>query len=688
LYKTGDLARWLPDGNIEYQGRIDEQVKIRGYRIELGEIESVLQQSGMVEHVVVVAKEDAEGNKRLVAYVQTDDFNKDELQTYLQAKLPEYMVPAIWVPVENFTLTSSGKIDRKALPDPDAQTQGNKEFVAPGNDLEEKLVEIWQELLDLEQVSIHDNFFELGGDSILTIQVVSRMRRFGYEFEVTDMFNYQTIATLSQMLAAKTSKSISGEQGTLSGSAGLLPIQQWYFDKAPTDISHYNQSVLLSVNKTVSIEVLTDAVEQLAIQHDALRFKYSNIDGVWHQEYGVEKSELFIEDLRSETSLSDSITQQADKHQRSLDIEQGKLIRVVLMQTPESESHNRLLIVIHHLAIDGVSWRIVLEDLEHLLNDLNKGVKYEAGKKSSSYREWYSALVKYGESRTLISQKDYWEQAVNAYQPLPEDRTYTETLLVKDLAHHKINLDAEQTRKLIQEVPKVYHTEVNDILLAALSTTLSKWSGNEHSVIGLEGHGREHIAEGIDTSRTVGWFTTLYPVLLEAKAEQPTANLIKSVKEQLRQIPDKGIGYGVLKYIQKETALQGRDPWDMVFNYLGQLDNVGLEGNLIKRASEFAGAGMSEMQPASSKLSLNSYIMAGELVINWTYSVNHYNKETIITLAKNYIKALEDLVVHCLEKETSIVGYTPSDYGLGSDIKYEELDKFLEEDDDDSIMSF
>jgi amino acid adenylation domain-containing protein/non-ribosomal peptide synthase protein (TIGR01720 family) len=688
LYRTGDLAKWLPDGNIEYAGRIDEQVKIRGYRIELGEIESVLQQSGLVGLAVVLAKEDSEGHKRLVAYVQTEnDFDKEELQNYLHTKLPEYMVPALWVQVDSFNLTSSGKIDRKALPDPEA-AHSTKDYAAPQNELEEKLTEIWQDLLDIDQVGIHDNFFELGGDSILTIQVVSRMRRFGYEFEVNDMFTYQTISDLSQALSLKAGQQISGEQGLLTGPAGLLPIQQWYFDKQPQDISHYNQSVLLSVNKAVTVEMLNHTVAYLLQQHDALRFKYTNNEGQWEQEYGTEEGELLVEDLSSESAFSDHIAKYADKHQRSLDIENGKLIRLVFLQTPEKEPTNRLFIVIHHLAIDGVSWRILLEDLEHFLEELSKGVKPAAGTKSSSYRQWYNALQTYGQSRTLLSQINYWEQAVKSYQPLPVDNPYNGKLLVKDVEHFKINLNVELTRQLLQNVPKVYHTEINDILLTALSIVLNKWGGFQKSVIGLEGHGREHIAEGIDTSRTVGWFTTLYPVILENGEGNQIASHIKSVKEQLRQIPDKGLGFSVLKYIQKVESLQGAEPWDIVFNYLGQLDAVGTNSKLLSRASELTGAGMSELQPASSKLSVNSYIKEGELVITWSYSTKHYLKETITRIAKDYIDRLEELVIHCIEQQSTNAGYTPSDYGLGSDIKFEELDKFLSEDDDDSIMSF
>jgi non-ribosomal peptide synthase protein (TIGR01720 family) len=466
--------------------------------------------------------------------------------------------------------------------------------------------------------------------------------------------------------------------------SGLLPIQQWYLEREDVGVSHFNQSILLGIDKSVTEEALTLAIEQLVVHHDALRFSYQRTgDGNnWQQEYSTATGAVITEDIQAAAaaSLSSLIREHADKYQRSLAIEKGELIRVVLLQTPRAETHNRLFIVIHHLAVDGVSWRILLEDLELLLTGLSKGDKVKLGNKSSSYRQWYHALEQYGQTKSLVSQKVYWQNAVESYQPLPVDKQYSEVVKARDTGHYFIHLGATQTQQLLQEVPRVYHTEINDLLLTALAKTLCRWSNADTVTIGLEGHGREDLAAGIDSSRTVGWFTTLYPVLLQAGAANNNDRLIKAVKEQLRQVPDKGLGYGVLKYINKEEALQGKAPWDIIFNYLGQLDNVVRESSWLKGAGESTGASRSEEQVVGEKLAVNSFIRGGELTLNWTYSTKHYEQETIKNIAADYICNLESLILHCLEQQRAGVSlYTPSDYGLTSEITYEELDGFLEE---------
>ncbi len=692
LYRTGDSGRWLPDGNIEYLGRIDEQVKIRGYRIELGEIESVLQECGLVGQSVVEAKEDSHGNKRLVAYVVAEgDFEKDEMVSYLRSRLPSYMVPDLWVQLESLPLTSNGKIDRRALPEPDVTESLSNEYVAPRNELEEKLASTWKDLLNVNSVGIHDNFFELGGDSIITIQVLSRARRLGIELKTKDIFIYQTIGALSAALAERSASIVSGEQGMLTGPCKLLPIQQWFLDGNKGDISHFNQAVLLSIDKTITAEMLSDAVKQLMSQHDALRFSYHKKDGQWHQEYGASLDGAFAAvDLRSaaEGLLGTLIKEHADHYQRSLHIEKGEVAKFVLMQTPESETLNRIFIAIHHLAVDGVSWRILLDDLELLLTGLHKKGKADLGYKSSSYRQWYGALEEYGRSRGLLSQCRYWANAVSSYKPLYADRNHSVTVRSRDIENHMMRLDPVQTQMLIQEVPRVYHTEINDILLCALAMTFCEWGGTDKVIIGLEGHGRESISEHIDTSRTVGWFTNLYPLLLEVVPGTGVADAIKRVKEQLRKVPEKGIGYGVLKYINKEEALQGAEPWDIVFNYLGQLDNVVSSGNWLSGARESRGAGRSKDTEIREKLSVNGSIQGGELILGWSYSNLHYEKETIEELVEKFKSTLESLISHCVSQQKTGTVYTPSDYGLGSEVSYEELDQYLKVDDKDNIMSF
>ncbi|MEO6228747.1 MAG: amino acid adenylation domain-containing protein, partial [Ferruginibacter sp.] len=685
MYGTGDMVRWLADGNIEFIGRVDDQVKIRGYRIELGEIERVLLQSPLVSEAVVLAKEDKQGNKKLVGYiVPGGTYDKDGVLAYMKEKLPDYMIPAMLMELESLPLTANGKIDRKSLPDPELSDAQSSAYSAPRTDAETALAEIWQELLDIETVGIHDNFFELGGDSIITIQLVSRARRAGYELQMGDVFTYQTIARLSALLdqRSNTSATASGEQFLLEGASSLLPIQQWFFDKDPLEPSHFNQTMLLRIDKGITEALLKRAIEQLTAHHDALRFKYYKKDGSWYQvyEHQSEMSRVVVEDLQSASpdQLSGLINDNSDRHQKSLDIEKGELVRVVLMQTPASEDANRLLFVVHHLAIDGVSWRILLEDLELLLTGFKNGSTTELGNKTSSYRQWYEALVKYGQSNNVLNQKSYWTKVLQNYQPIPVDKTHTQPVRIKDITHHTMRLDAAQTRLLTHDVPRVYHTEINDILMAALAKTFTEFAGTDKIIIGMEGHGRESIEAGVDTSRTVGWFTTHYPVLLKVNTGKGEDDLIKNIKEQLRQVPDKGLGFGVLKYINKEEAYQGKPGWDIIYNYLGQADNVFNTGQWLGMATEAAGADRSPEYVVSEKLVLNGMVQGGELVFHWSYSDKQYEKATIITLADKFRSHLELLIHHCIsqQKNTGVV-YTPSDYGLGKEVSYTELDSFL-----------
>jgi amino acid adenylation domain-containing protein/non-ribosomal peptide synthase protein (TIGR01720 family) len=692
IYKTGDIVRWLPDGNLEYFGRKDEQVKIKGFRIEPGEIEVALSEAPGVANAVVCVNND-NGIKRLVAYVVApEQFSKENITGYLRNRLPEYMVPTLVVQVPSIPLTANGKVDKRKLQELTAEADGVKEHFAARTEAEHALVSVWQELLGIDTVSIHDNFFELGGDSIITIQVVSRMKRKGYELKPKDLFQHQTIARLSTVITEKNSGAIvNGEQGLLQGLSGLLPIQQWFFENAPEEISHYNQSILVSINKAVQPLELSLSVEQLMRQHDALRFQYQRTANDWQQQYTHKIVTLVTEDLGqcSEERFARAVENIGDRYQRSLQVEKGELARFVLIQTPGWETHNRLLVIVHHLAIDGVSWRILLEDLALLLDQQEAGTPLSLGQKGTSYRQWYDALAAYGNSKGLPAQKQYWNKIAEQFVPLPTDKLHHSAITQKEFAHCIVTLSSALTQQLLQQVPKVYHTEVNDVLLAALARTLAQWSAQTNIIVGLEGHGREDIVPGIDLSRTVGWFTTMYPVLLALDGLNTSDELLKGIKEQLRRIPEKGIGYGVLRYINHEALLQGATPWEIIFNYLGQTGNS-MAGKWFAPATEPAGNSISDTWKQTNKMEVISLVENGELRVRWNYSMQHYHRSTIETLAGNFIANLEMLIDHCLKTAESGPVFTPSDYGLSSEISFKELDAFLENKDQDldEVMSF
>ncbi|MGY0034997.1 amino acid adenylation domain-containing protein [Pedobacter sp. NJ-S-72] len=490
MYRTGDLGRWLPDGTVEYLGRIDDQVKIRGFRIELGEIENVLQQNDAIVQAAVIVKTDESGNKRLVAYVVAEGvFDREATVSWLKNHLPEYMVPGLFVALDELPLTGNGKIDRKGLPDPDMGSLQTGTYTAPRNEQEIVLAGIWQDLLHIPKVGIYDNFFELGGDSIITIQVVSRVRRAGFSLHPRDLFIHQTIAGLSACMAAEAASASSGEQGLLEGESGLLPIQQHYFESGSKELSHYNQSVFLSIDKSITSSRLNEIIGQLVAAHDALRFTYEYTGEGWRQVYGMSAGSLEINDLRSlkSSELAQTIAAHNDRYQASLDILKGTLLRAVLILTPDTTPQNRLLLVVHHLAVDGVSWRILLEDFEQLLTQ-----KALPQFKTASYRQWHQALLNYSTKKNSVQQqRGYWENVVASAKPMRTVHTWPGTITGAEIKQHTTKLDALHTRQLLQDVPRAYHTVINDLLLTALAQTLASWNKHSTIVVGLEGHGRE-----------------------------------------------------------------------------------------------------------------------------------------------------------------------------------------------------
>ncbi|HMQ67796.1 MAG TPA: non-ribosomal peptide synthase/polyketide synthase, partial [Ignavibacteria bacterium] len=625
--------------------------------------------------------------QRLKGWINPPDFGR-EIRIIAEKSLPDYMVPSKIIFMEEFPLTANGKLNVKALPDPDSTELSGSIYEAPRNKYEEDLASVWKELLHVERVGIKDNFFELGGDSMITIQIISRARRLGYELKPKDFFMYQTIERMSAAISERTESLQTGEQGILTGESGLLPIQQWYLNSENVNVSHFNQAVLLSIDKKITPEILNQATEKLLSHHDALRFRYKIDNGKWIQEYGEKIPKVLITDLSNSDKKETGtlIEKKADEIQNSLNIENGEIVKFALMQTPDGETHNRILIVIHHLAVDGVSWRLIFDDLEVLLNGLVKGENAELGTKGSSYRQWYDTLVEYSSSPRLLSQKKYWERVAGSYHPLLTDKVYDGNVTARDIKTHSVKLDAAHTQLLLQEVPSVYHTEINDILLCALALTFGEKISGEGITIGLEGHGRESISvnpeAGIDTSRTAGWFTSLYPVLLEIKSGSDLDFSIKSIKEQLRNVPDKGLGYGVLKYINNDENLNiggSKDCWDIVFNYLGQLDNIVGGSKWFSGADESSGSFRSEDENVREIISINSMVQGGELLLNWSFSSRHFESDSITQLGDRYKSIIEKIISHCIDQKRLGSVYTPSDYGLGKEISVEELDSFMNE---------
>ncbi|HEJ2102751.1 TPA: non-ribosomal peptide synthase/polyketide synthase [Pseudomonas aeruginosa] len=657
MYRTGDLARYRADGVIEYAGRIDHQVKLRGLRIELGEIEARLLEHPWVREAAVLAVD----GRQLVGYVVLESESGDwreALAAHLAASLPEYMVPAQWLALERMPLSPNGKLDRKALPAPEVSV-AQAGYSAPRNAVERTLAEIWQDLLGVERVGLDDNFFSLGGDSIVSIQVVSRARQAGLQLSPRDLFQHQNIRSLA--LAAKAGAA-TAEQGPASGEVALAPVQRWFFERAIPNRQHWNQSLLLQARQPLDGDRLGRALERLQAQHDALRLRFREERGAWHQAYAEQAGEPL---WRRQAGSEEALLALCEEAQRSLDLEQGPLLRALLVDM--ADGSQRLLLVIHHLAVDGVSWRILLEDLQRLYADLDA----DLGPRSSSYQTWSRHLHEQAGAR--LDELDYWQaQLHDAPHALPCENPHG----ALENRHERklvLTLDAERTRQLLQEAPAAYRTQVNDLLLTALARATCRWSGDASVLVQLEGHGREDLGEAIDLSRTVGWFTSLFPLRLTPAAD--LGESLKAIKEQLRGVPDKGVGYGLLRYLAGEEAaarLAALPQPRITFNYLGRFDRQFDGAALLVPATESAGAAQDPCAPLANWLSIEGQVYGGELSLHWSFSREMFAEATVQRLVDDYARELHALIEHCCQEGN--VGATPSDFPLAT-LRQEQLDR-------------
>lgn len=742
LYRTGDLVRYLPDGYLEYLGRVDFQVKLRGFRIELGEIESVLGQLSGVQDAVVVIREDTPGEKQLVAYLVAESeadtvaLNVSAIRNSLKARLPEYMVPGVFVFLDELPLTPNRKVDRKALPKPEGiRPELEVLFEAPRTEQEKTLAQIWSQVLKLDRIGIHDNFFDLGGDSILSIQVVARANQAGLRLTPRQIFEAQTIEALAAV-AGKVPV-FQAEQGPVTGLVALTPIQIAFFDQInaqkiaglPANPHHWNQAILLEVRRPLQIDALRDALRHLQVHHDALRMRYIQENGAWQQvNLDLEVSEIPLTkfDLSQVPSseLDETIRTSASEEQGSLDLANGPLMRVAYFDLGFGNP-GRLLIVIHHLVIDGISWRILLQDLLAAYAQASQGLPVQLPPKTTSFQRWSEQLWKYAANPEIEDQRSFWEKQVQTVEEgwlgwIPVDDPTGENL-ESSAASVRDALDELETEALLRAAPAAYNTEIGDILLAALVRAYRSWlsrdlqqgvgrqlernwkgSSTTGLLVAMEGHGREDIFEGIDVTRTVGWFTSLYPVALTIGPENNLGQDLMGIKEQLRQVPQKGLGYGLLRYRKNEKHAMGDllrsmpEP-QVSFNYLGQVSlsemahpepaGLGASGNLEQENALFTALEASKTTdlsgPAHDPTGRRTYLIdlvasvtQGRLRVELVYSQAVHAETTIRRFCDDFMAEIRGLIQHCVSGQS--FGYTPSDFP-DAELSQEEIEELMEE---------
>jgi amino acid adenylation domain-containing protein/non-ribosomal peptide synthase protein (TIGR01720 family) len=667
LYKTGDLAKRFPNGNIEFIGRKDNQVKIRGYRIELGEIEAKIASLEGISKAVVIDRNDEQGQKYLCAYIEKHGQQESQvgesqqkLREALSGILPDYMIPSLVVQMKEIPLTPSGKVDKRALPEPDRDT--SPEQRAPRNEKEELLCQVWQEVLGVKEIWIEDNFFEKGGDSIKAILIVSKLNKHQLKLTIRDLFMNPRIADLSKHVR-KVDRQL--DQGPVQGEVEFTPIQHWFFEQKFRDTHHFNQSVLLYRETGFQEDFLRKLLNKLTEHHDVLRMRYQKKDQATSQiNMGIvgEQVDLSVFDLTNIEKESEIIREKANQIQSDIDLSTGPIVKAGLFKTQQGE---HLLIVIHHLVVDGISWRILLEDIaigyEQLLQ--NKPIIFE--EKTDSFKKWSESLAEYAENEKVLREIPFWKSIEDAdISSLSVDFELSEKDRIRK--HQQtigVTIEKDMTQNLLTLSHHAYNTDINDLLLTALAVAIYQWQGHCTVLINLEGHGREEIGKELDVSRTVGWFTTQYPVLLKLLDPRDISRCIIEIKERLRQIPQKGIGHGILQYLTPKEKLQdltfNKKP-AISFNYLGEFSKKTTENTLYSMSGISKGKSISEQMETAFLLNINGRTAEGQMGFGFDYNTKEYKESSIRELAEYFKQSVIRIAEHCSnQKETQV---TPSDF--------------------------
>ena len=673
LYRTGDVARWLPDGELEYLGRNDYQVKVRGLRIELGEIESALERHAAVQQAVVLAREDVPGDKRLVAYVvptapkppttplppgedpprrskggqaprgegATDPgLSPTELRAFLHQSLPEYMVPTALVVLPALPLTPSGKVDRKALPAPDGTHLPRSPYAAPRNEVERTLASLWEQVLHVDRVGVQDNFFSLGGDSLLGLRVVSQARQAGLDLTIRQLLQFQTVAGLAA--AVGTLQQRGDEPPEPEGPLALTPNQHVSFETEDPERHIWTSSAFFEVDEPLDATLLAQTVRLMVERHDALRVRSVRESSGWRQHLAPLEAHAgcFVQvDLAAtpDAELSAAIETKANELQRSLDLTDGPLLRLALFDTGPARPR-RLLLLVHHTVCDGYSLEVLWKELLTAYHQLRAGQPVQLPPRTASLRAYARKLEELARTEAVRREAAYWlDEERRHVPPLPVDlpggqHTGASARLLT------VSLEVPRTQALLRAASAERGVHMTDLLLTALARALARWTGHTRSLVDLHDHGRD-IVEDLDVSRTVGWLNFLFPVVLDAG----------NIHQRLRAIPQRGLGHGLLRYLCGEPsvmeALKALPQPQLLFNYRGHF--TGATTALppgVRPARESAGIGYSLSVVRRHLLMVNAQIAHEALHVEWVYSEQVHRRGTVEALARSYFAELESLL--------------------------------------------
>jgi non-ribosomal peptide synthase protein (TIGR01720 family) len=666
-------VRYRFDGSLEFLGRLDHQVKVRGFRIDLGEIEAVLaRHPGVRDAAAVVVEEN--GKQRLAAYVthrKAPGPSSRELRRYVREKLPEHMVPAVFVSVPEMPTGPNGKVNKGALPSLPALPDGEHQRQTPRTRTEKLLADIWESVLGVRDIGIDDNFFELGGDSILSIQVMARANEAGLSLTTRQMFENQTIAQLAEVAGCHAVE--PEPERPLPAAVPLTPIQHWFFELDLPEPQHFNQAIVLSVPRRLEHNRLERAFSNVLQRHDCFRLRYTQRGGEWEQSFADEIEPAAIDHIDLSTVLGDQrralVEQTSARLQQTLSLHAGPLIRAAYFDAGPADP-GRLTIVVHHLIVDGVSWRILIDELATAYNQIDR----EPGRPATPFYLWAERLQAYSHSEEVRAEAAYWLDAKRTRAQRLLDRRGAGPNTVASARTVVVSLSTADTDVLLHEAQPAFRASAGDILAASLVHALAEHTGARSFLLDIEGHGREPLFKDLDMSRTIGWFTSVYPFFIELNDIEDPIEVLKQVKEQLRAVPNNGIRYGLLRYgagdAEIRTRLRDMPQPDISFNYFGQLSRA--ENDYAEEAVESPGPVQDARGRRAHPIEINSSVRLGRFEAVWTYSANLHTQAEVEGLAAAFLAALRTLLSGC----RSASAFTPSDFAHAR-VSQHELDKLL-----------
>ncbi|AWB65696.1 hypothetical protein C2869_04245 [Saccharobesus litoralis] len=660
LYRTGDLACWTTQGEVEYLGRMDDQVKIRGFRIELGEIEFRLSQISQIQDAVVMARKDEFGVYYLVAfYTAESELSYQYISEQLLVNVPSYMVPSVLIALESIPKNQNGKVDRKALAQVKEQKIA-KPIAEVENELQAALLEVWQQVLSNLEIGIDDNFFSIRGDSILAIQVASRLQNKGYKLNLEDLFSYPTIRELANYIEPLV---VQADQSELTGQLGLNPMQTWFNTNIKTAKHHWNQSLTLISEQSLDHQACQRALQALVAHHDGLRANLLD-DQLFINSVAESQVEMTV--ISAQDQTAQDLATRLSQYQSAFQLENNPLYKFVIVEQADC-SH--LVMLIHHLLVDGYSWRILVEDFITAYSAARSQQTIELPAKSHSVKDWYQGLLQYSQSAQLQNEQDYWQKVLTtSVNPLiPSVNMPPAVAEGKKLS---FVLDEHNSELLLQQANQAFGTDTQELLLAALNVALQQWCKSGCYRVDLEGHGRENIGVELDVSRTVGWFTSLYPVLLKKPDANGIGEIIITTKEHLRKVPNKGVGFGVLTYL---TQMFEHNSSDILFNYLGQIESHIQSDYRI--AQGLAGQDVSLNSELLYPLEITALIERGALQVAVTFDGLSFEQQKMADFMTVYRQAIVDVINFCMSQEQT--QYTPSDF-TDDEIDMDDLSSILD----------